>query len=100
MMRRQKKLSCSLHSIAVQNELLKHEDRRLREALASKQKGQKRSKPLDLQQRKEYHGGFVFWSPMKVREARVRQTVKERGEKELQSLLVGFPCTSCRKPHM
>jgi hypothetical protein len=80
-----KKLSHSLHSISVQHELLKHENRGLREALASKQKGQKRSKPLDLQQRKEYHGGSVFWSPSKVREARVRQTVKERGEKELQS---------------
>jgi hypothetical protein len=79
-----KKLSRSLHSILVQNELLKHEVRGLREALASKKKGKKRSKPLDLQQRKEYHGGSVFWSPRKVREARVRQTVKEREEKEPQ----------------
>ena len=71
-----KKLSRSFHSISVQNELLKHENRGLREALASKKKGQKRSRPLDLQQRKEYHGGSVFWSPRKVREARVRQTVK------------------------
>jgi hypothetical protein len=80
-----KKLSRSFHSISVQNELLKHENRGLREALASKKKGQKRSRPLDLQQRKEYHGGSVFWSPRKVREARARQTVKEREEKELQS---------------
>jgi hypothetical protein len=29
--------------------------------------------------------GSVFWSSSKVREARVRQTVKQRGEKELQS---------------
>jgi hypothetical protein len=78
-----KKLSRSLHSISVQNELLKHEVRGLREALASKKKGQNRSKPLDLQQRKEYHGGSVFWSPRRVREARVRQTVKERKEREL-----------------
>lgn len=55
-----KKLSRSLHSISVQNELLKHENRGLRGALASKKKGQKRSNPLDLQQRKEYHGGSVF----------------------------------------
>jgi hypothetical protein len=80
-----KKLSRSLHSISVQNELLKYENRGLRAALASKREGQKRSKPFDLQQRKEYHGGSVFWSPRKVKEARVRQTVKERGEKELQS---------------
>jgi hypothetical protein len=80
-----KKLSGLFHSISVQNELLKHENRGLREALASKKKGQKRSRPLDLQQRKEYHGGSVFWSPRKVREARVRQTVKEHEEREIQS---------------
>jgi hypothetical protein len=73
------KLNRSLHSISVQNELLKHENRGLREALASKQKGQKRSKLLDPQQRKEYNGDSVFWSAGKVREARVRQTVKKRG---------------------
>jgi hypothetical protein len=79
-----KKLSRSLHSISVQNELLKHENKGLREALAAKKKHQKRGKPLDLQQRKEYHGGAVVWSPRKVREARARQAVKEREEKELQ----------------
>jgi hypothetical protein len=55
-----KKLSRSLHSISVQNEFLEHEVQRLREAFASKKKGQKHSKPLDLQQRKEHHGGSVF----------------------------------------
>jgi hypothetical protein len=44
-----KKLSRSLHSISIQNELLEHENRGLREALANKQKGQKRSKLLDPQ---------------------------------------------------
>jgi hypothetical protein len=66
-----KKPSRSPHSISIQNELFKHEIRELRQALASKKKGQKRSKPLGLQQRREYHGGSVFWSPRKVREARV-----------------------------
>ncbi|KAF1971115.1 hypothetical protein BU23DRAFT_581706 [Bimuria novae-zelandiae CBS 107.79] len=32
--------------------------------------------------KKEYHGGAVLWSPRKVREARVRQSVKEQEEKE------------------
>jgi hypothetical protein len=84
--RETKKLSRSLHLISVQNELLKHEVLGLREALASKKKGQKRSKPLDIQQRKECHSGSVLWSPRKAREARARQTVKERREKELQLL--------------
>ena len=79
-----KKLSQSLHSLQVQNELLHHENNGLREALAFKKKHKKHDKPLDLQQREEYHGGAVFWSPRKVREARARQVVKEREEKELQ----------------
>jgi hypothetical protein len=79
-----KKLRGSLHSLQVQNELLHHENQGLREALAVKKKHTKRGQPLDLQQRKEYHGEAVFWSPRKVREARVRQTVKKREEKELQ----------------
>jgi hypothetical protein len=79
-----KKLSRSLHSMSVQNELLKHENKGLREALANKRKHQKRGKPLDLQQRQEYHGEAVVWSPRKSREARAREIVKEREERELQ----------------
>ncbi|KAF2196149.1 hypothetical protein GQ43DRAFT_499632, partial [Delitschia confertaspora ATCC 74209] len=54
-----RKLSQTLHSISVQNELLKHENQGLREALIHKEKHLKRGKPLDLQQRQEYHGGAV-----------------------------------------
>ncbi|KAF1942975.1 hypothetical protein EJ02DRAFT_317756, partial [Clathrospora elynae] len=49
------------------------------------QKHQKKSKSLDLQQRKEYHGGAVYWSPRKVREARARESVKQT-EKEAEKL--------------
>jgi len=80
-----KKLSRSLPSISVPNKLLKYEVLGLGEALASKKKGQKLRKTFDLQQRKEYHGGSVFWSPRKLRDARVRQTAKEREERELRS---------------
>ena len=76
------KLSHSLHHISVQNELLRCEINGLKEALLAKEKHKKKSKPLDLQQRQEYHGGAVFWSPRKVREARVRQCVKEQEDKE------------------
>lgn len=37
---------------------------------------------LDLQQRQEYHGGAVFWSPRKIREARVREEIRVRDEAE------------------
>lgn len=56
----------------------------LKEALIVKKKHKKHSKPLSLQQPQEYHGGSVFWSPRKVREARDRQAAKEREKKELQ----------------
>ncbi|KAI0616314.1 hypothetical protein TUN199_11695, partial [Pyrenophora tritici-repentis] len=39
-------------------------------------------KALDLQQRQEYHGGSVFWSPRKLREARAREAIRERDETE------------------
>ncbi|KAF1345015.1 hypothetical protein EJ07DRAFT_121660, partial [Lizonia empirigonia] len=41
--------------------------------------------PLDLQQRQEYHGGAVFWSPRKLREARAREATK-RDEAEREQL--------------
>ena len=31
-----------------------------------------------MQQRQEYHGGAVFWSPCKLREARAREAVTQR----------------------
>jgi hypothetical protein len=79
-----KKLSLALHRLQVQNELLRYENEGLKESLVAKKKHNQHGKPLDLQQRKEYHGGAVFWSPRKVREARARQTIKEREEKEEQ----------------
>jgi hypothetical protein len=57
------KLNRSLHHLSVQNELLHHEIEGLKEALAVKEKHKKRGTPLDLQQRKEYHGGAILWSP-------------------------------------
>ncbi|KAK7177577.1 hypothetical protein PSPO01_16368 [Paraphaeosphaeria sporulosa] len=80
------KLSRSLHHISANVQLLHHENAGLREALASKKKHKKKGKALNLQQRQEYHGGAVFWSPSKIREARVRQSVKEQEEKERELL--------------
>ena len=76
------KITESLHHLQTQNELLLHEVGGLRDALTTKKKHQKKGTTLDLQQRKEYHGGAVFWSLRKVREARVRQSVKEQEERE------------------
>jgi hypothetical protein len=73
-----KQLSLMLHHLQVQNELLNHENHGLREALSSKKKHSKKGKALVLQQRQEYHGGAVFWSPRKLQEALVREEVKQR----------------------
>jgi hypothetical protein len=39
-------------------------------------KHKKKSKTLDLQQKKWAQGGAVFWSPRKVEEARQREKTK------------------------
>jgi hypothetical protein len=46
-----KRLSASLHSLQVNNELLHFENQSLKDAVTTKQKHKKKSKPLDLQQR-------------------------------------------------
>ncbi|KAI1667284.1 hypothetical protein L13192_07993 [Pyrenophora tritici-repentis] len=77
-----RKLRSSVHHLSVQNELLKDKNEGLKEALQHKKKHRKKGKALDLQQRQEYHGGSVFWSPRKLREARAREAVRERDETE------------------
>ncbi|KAF1961300.1 hypothetical protein CC80DRAFT_488609 [Byssothecium circinans] len=77
-----KKITLSLHHLQVQNDLLQHENNGLRHALTTKEKHKKKSKALNLQQREEYHGGAVFWSPSKIREARAREQVRARQEAE------------------
>jgi hypothetical protein len=72
-----KRLAAAFHSLQVQNELLHHENEGLRAVISTKQKHATKSKTLDLQQRKEYHGGAVLWSPRKLRAARVRGCVKQ-----------------------
>lgn len=76
------KLKHSLHHVSVQNDLIQTEVQGLRQALLATQKQKKKSKPLDLQQRQEYHGGAVFWSPRKIREAQARERVREQEEEE------------------
>jgi hypothetical protein len=45
----------------------------------------KRGKALPLEVPKEYHGGAVFWSPSKVKEAR-NQLQRQEAEEEQQRL--------------
>ncbi|KAF2832523.1 hypothetical protein CC86DRAFT_275840, partial [Ophiobolus disseminans] len=72
----------AFHQLHVQNQLLQDENSGLELALEARKKRKYRKKPLDLQQRKEYHGGAVFWSPRKLREARAREAVKDQEKEE------------------
>jgi hypothetical protein len=78
-----KHLAAAFHSLQVQNKLLYYENKGLCAAITTKQQHATKSKTLDLQQRKEYHGGAVLWSPCKLREARVRERLKQRNAEEL-----------------
>jgi hypothetical protein len=77
------KVSSRIHHLANQNKLLSNENEGLRMALSAKKKHNKKGKVLDLQQREEYHGRAVFWSPRKMREAQARKaTNKQLAEEE------------------
>lgn len=75
-----RRLSSTVHHLQVRNELLQYENEGLRESLHIKKGRKKHGKPLDLQQRKEYHGGAVIWSPRKIEEARYRERIREQDE--------------------
>jgi hypothetical protein len=80
-----KKLRRTLHHISVQNELLHYEIQGLKEALLVKKKHKKKSHTLQLNRQEDYHGGAVFWSPRKVRQARDDNVVRQQ-EKQQQQL--------------
>jgi hypothetical protein len=82
--KRAQKLSQAFHQISTQNTLLEHEVKGLRKALVSERKRRKRGKALLLEEPEEYHGGAVFWSPRKVKEAHEQQQLKEHEEEQLQ----------------
>lgn len=77
-----KALSQMLHHLQAQNQLLQDENEGLYDALNTKERQKKRSWPLDLQQRQEYHSSTVLWSPRKIREARARERVNEQLQHE------------------
>ena len=81
---RAQKLSRAFHSISVQKSLLTHEAQGLMQALVNERQRRKRGKALPLEAGEDYHGGAVFWSPRKVKEARDRQLQQGLEEEQLQ----------------
>ena len=76
-----KKIRPSLHHISIQNSLLRHEIAGLKEVLQTQKRHKKKSKPLELEHHKDYHGGAEFFFPSRVEKARVRQRAKQQAEK-------------------
>ena len=79
-----KKVLRSLQHISAQNSILHAENRGLRESLAVKKRQHKKSYTLQLNNSEEYHGGAVFWSPKKVRQARDDEIVRQQQAQQLQ----------------
>ena len=77
-----KELLHSLHEMQVKADLTTFENEGLRYALEVRKTQKTKGKTLDLQQRKEYRGSAVMWSPRKFRESRVREAVRLREEEE------------------
>jgi uncharacterized protein YigA (DUF484 family) len=75
-----RKLSSTLHSLAVQNELLQEENNGLQEALEDKKKRKDYSKRLDLQCKDLYYSGATFWFPRKIRQAQACEVEKQQQE--------------------
>ncbi|KAF2822662.1 hypothetical protein CC86DRAFT_423901, partial [Ophiobolus disseminans] len=72
------------HSISVQKSLLTHKAQGLMQALVNERQLRKRGKALPLEAGKDYHGGTVFWSLRKVKEARNCQLQQGLEEEQLQ----------------
>jgi hypothetical protein len=78
------KLNQTIHCLSVRATLAEHETKGLQEALVNERTRRKRGKPLLLEEPEEYHGGAVFWSPRKVKEACDQRQLKECEEEQLQ----------------
>ncbi|KAF1354403.1 hypothetical protein EJ07DRAFT_158556 [Lizonia empirigonia] len=77
-----KRLSNLLHSLQVQNLLLRGEIKGLKEVIGTQKVRNKPSRALDLHQGEEYHRGAVFFSPRRITAAIEFLHQKEQEEKE------------------
>jgi hypothetical protein len=79
-----KKLCQSLHHISAQNSILHGEIRGLRDSLLVEKRRQKKSFTLQLSKPQEYHGGAVFWSPKKCRQAWDNKAIQQQEAQQVQ----------------
>jgi hypothetical protein len=79
-----RQMSHAISALVAENALLHQENSGLKETIANEKKRRQRGKPLLLQPPENYDGGAIFWSPQKVKEARIQQEQKELMEEEAQ----------------
>ena len=79
-------LAQAIHHLICENELLKHENQGLREALLIKNKRQTRGRPFQPREEDLEHGGAKWWSPRSIQreKRRLEQDEKDKQQKELQ----------------
>lgn len=81
-----KQLAQAIHHLVCQNELLKHENKGLQEAVAAKEKRQARGKPFQPREEDLEHGGAAWWSPRSIRRQkhRLEEEDLDKQQKEQQ----------------
>ncbi len=79
-----KRLSQGLHSLQVNNELLRLQNAELRAELNLMRKRPSKSTTLTTQEGDDWHGGAVFYSPRKLASARARKAAELDEATELQ----------------
>jgi hypothetical protein len=72
-----KRLSAALHSFQAKNEVFQYESEDQEESPTTKDKHKKKSKPVYLQQRKQFDSKAVFCSPNTIRKSCVRKAVRQ-----------------------
>jgi hypothetical protein len=75
-------LSHTIHKLQADKDITEYENEQPQDALQLQARHKKHSKPLNLQQRRNWRGGTVLWSPRKIREANARLAIKNREEEE------------------
>jgi hypothetical protein len=75
-------LSLTVHQLQADKDMAEYKVEQLQDVLQLQARHKEHSKPLNLQQRRNWRGGTVLWSPRKIREANTRLAIKEREEEE------------------
>jgi hypothetical protein len=77
-----KSLSVTFHKLQVNQELKDYQILGLEKALKARTKQKKKSTVLELQQREDYYGGAVFYSPRKIKEAQEKEATKQQEQRK------------------